>query len=292
MSHGFSRAAFGLNIKRGNTAANLAYAGYDGEITIDTETGVVRLHDGITPGGQRLVRFDELGMSPAVFEGEVPASSFIQGDTLASTLGIVVGSAINATTPWLKFSLDGKTVYIPKMPIRDRVSWGTLYDVGAVYGTPSDPGPAASYDPVNQDAQVVINNETYHVRLMKGTTTDPAQANDWGGESGFDQNFTHGSEWNRLMYPIHNGTHTGGLDTNIDPDEHADPNVGPFGSQAQYSDADLGIIGMSTWCQETGATGDNYRIYRGRYGLTYSGRNAVTYYSDTNGWRPLLELVG
>lgn len=37
---------------RGDTAKNDAYTGRDGELTIDTERGEVRIHDGNTPGGE------------------------------------------------------------------------------------------------------------------------------------------------------------------------------------------------------------------------------------------------
>lgn len=40
-----------LRIKRGTTAQNDAYTGLSGEITLDTETNTLRVHDGETQGG-------------------------------------------------------------------------------------------------------------------------------------------------------------------------------------------------------------------------------------------------
>jgi len=37
--------------RRGTTQKNDLYVGGDGEITIDSERGELRIHDGITPGG-------------------------------------------------------------------------------------------------------------------------------------------------------------------------------------------------------------------------------------------------
>lgn len=40
-----------LCVKRGTTAQNTAYTGAAGEITMDTDTNALRVHDGATPGG-------------------------------------------------------------------------------------------------------------------------------------------------------------------------------------------------------------------------------------------------
>lgn len=46
---------FNLKFKRGTTSQNDGYTGTSGEITIDTEKGTLRIHDGITPGGTELI---------------------------------------------------------------------------------------------------------------------------------------------------------------------------------------------------------------------------------------------
>ena len=44
-----------LQLRRGTAAQNAAYTGSVGELTVDTENSILRLHDGSTAGGLRLV---------------------------------------------------------------------------------------------------------------------------------------------------------------------------------------------------------------------------------------------
>ena len=46
---------FHLQLYRGTTAQNNAYTGPAGEITMDTSTNKLRLHDGSTAGGIEMV---------------------------------------------------------------------------------------------------------------------------------------------------------------------------------------------------------------------------------------------
>ncbi len=47
-----------LKIKRGDTAENDRYTGVCGEITMDTDSNTIRVHDGMTPGGTVMARAD------------------------------------------------------------------------------------------------------------------------------------------------------------------------------------------------------------------------------------------
>lgn len=40
-----------VQLHRGTTAQNDAYTGLEGELTVDTTTGAIRVHDGKTKGG-------------------------------------------------------------------------------------------------------------------------------------------------------------------------------------------------------------------------------------------------
>ncbi len=164
-------------------------------------------------------------------------------------------------TPWLKFSLASKTVYLPKKPIAKEVSWEHIYQAGAVYGSPGLSGMNPSGNPTEQNSQVTIGPHTYMVRLLTGGDADPASA--------------AGGEWNRLMYPVH-------VD---DPDG--------LGWGIDYTDADLRLVdtGRATWTQEAdGANADN-RIYRGNGGVTSFGSSIPTIENSPYGWRPVLELI-
>lgn len=57
-----------VQLLRGRTASNDAFTGKIGEVTVNTDTGALRVHDGVTPGGR--------GTVDAVYvdEGQVPAS--------------------------------------------------------------------------------------------------------------------------------------------------------------------------------------------------------------------------
>ena len=66
-----------LQFVRGNTARNNAFVGREGELTVDTTTWTLRVHDGVTPGGNALGTsnfsgdYDDLTNKPAIptFDG-------------------------------------------------------------------------------------------------------------------------------------------------------------------------------------------------------------------------------
>lgn len=66
---------------RGTTAQNNAYTGADGEISIDTQKRTLRIHDGVTAGGEELLRQTDLenfitGETPYIHRHSV-ASKFV-----------------------------------------------------------------------------------------------------------------------------------------------------------------------------------------------------------------------
>ena len=62
-----------LQIKRGDTATNDTYTGLAGEITMDTDTGIIRVHDGETVGGVAMARaMDTIG--DWVVESQLPTA--------------------------------------------------------------------------------------------------------------------------------------------------------------------------------------------------------------------------
>lgn len=124
-----------------------------------------------------------VGTTDAGYYGQVLASKLIDGDTLASALGLVAGNSINATSNWLKFSYKGKPLYVAKMPLRDNITWQEIYQSGAVYGDDTN-GNFPSGANRLQNARVVIKNTTFRVRLMRMADADPTQVNvRMGGEA-------------------------------------------------------------------------------------------------------------
>ena len=184
----------------------------------------------------------------------------------------------DAESAWLKFSLDGKTLIVSKKTLRHSISWEDLNAAGVVFGS--------------QNTTITIGENTYIVRLLKGAASDPTVQGADGLWHGYDIAGAHGSEWNRLLYPIHSGVHT---DAN-NPTTHSDPNATPFGSWASYSDAGLLVHsnfgnGSYSWTQETNGSSSTHRVFRGGFGVSTFHRSTATTASTYYGWRPALELV-
>lgn len=201
------------------------------------------------------------------FYGELPVTELISGDALASAIGLTAGIAQHSNEPWLKFNLDGRTLFVAKKPYRYNISWGQLNAANAVYGSRT----------------IEINGDTFKVRLLKGSATDPHVG---VGGTAYDPVGAYGSEWNRLLYPLI-------------PDPSSRPSfplTGEgllYGEWANYTETELVLIlaggnGRLQWCQESQGTN---RVARGSFGV--SGLHLVpASYVDANcGWRPCLELV-
>lgn len=207
------------------------------------------------------------GNSQAGFYGEVPASDFIFGNELAIMIGLAGGSVQFLDGPWLKFSYLGKVEFVAKKPFRNSISWDSINAANAVFG----------------DRTVEIKGKTYKVRLMKGKT-EGKQNDSSAGEGDINK----GSEWNKLMLPIHkNAPSSWAYPTNVNSPT-ANWNVG-------YTDADLHTQsndgnGTYCWCQEYGV-GTNRRLFRGGLGVSYSVFSQQYYDAVYTGWRPVLELV-
>lgn len=290
-----------LQFLRGDRLANDAYTGANGELTLDQERRAIRMHDGSTQGGiliptaldpHRAAYHDLPGPSNLVagnerggFFGEVTVEDFIAGDVLAAEIGLSAGTDHNLTEPWFKVILDGQVMFFPKKTLKHSLNWNHIYEAGAMFGS-GDFGPfvstANSGTPVKQDATVVINNRRYLVRGFKGAKSNPTPTDNFS----YDGVDTHGSEWNRLMYRLHDGNHENSSNTMVSEGIVT-------GDWAQYSDEELGIggdrLGRGTLCQET--TMLDYptrRVHRGRAGVSYLGRPHATYTYSGHGWRPIL----
>lgn len=214
---------------------------------------------GIVPG----VTTPIAGNSTYGFYGEVTHEELINGECLAALIGLTSGTAQHSTESWLKFALDGKTLFVAKKTFRHSISWNHINNVNAVYG----------------DRTVSINGVNYKVRLLRTGTEDPMD--------GYNGDYLHGSEWNKLMLPIHEQAEDGSWAYK----DNVEANVPYWG--IDYTDADLMTRsthgnGSYSWCQETYSS---YRVYRGNNGVSGSDSIAPTYSYAGGGWRPVLELV-
>jgi len=288
---------------RGNRTENNGLTLPAGELSFDSETKGLRIHDGSTLGGFEIVgqqAYEPVGHGPQSiiggdttwgFYGEVASTDFISGDALASAIGLSAGTSQHSTSDWLKFASNGQVILVPKLTFRHSVSWEHIYQAGAVYGDDTN-GSNPSSTARLQDAVVTVDGFDYRVRLLRGAGSDPTVQGPDGVWYGFDVSIGDGSEWNRLFYPIHSGQHT----NTSNPTTHSDPNADPFASWASYSDADLLVEythgnGSYSWCQETNGDNTGNRVTRGYIGVSYFSRNTAAGTHTNFGWRPALELV-
>ncbi len=232
------------------------------DIRADDKTGA--------PGSKFLIG----GNMQAGFFGEVSASELISGVALASLVGISQGTSQNSTAGWLKFAWKGKILFVAKKAFRDSISWDHINSANAVYGGKT----------------VEIDGLTYKIRLMKGALTDPSEYED-------PDRGAHGSEWNRLMLPIHEQA----IDESWDYPEYVENDIPVWshnlgsGNQGMYTDEDLLThydhgSGSRSWCQETRKDSAAYRVYRGYYGVSTSGSGTSSLTYGRSGWRPCLEF--
>lgn len=237
-----------------------------------------------TPGSAKLIAGDgEVG-----FFGEVPASEFITGVSLASQIPMYSGTSANSTAGWLKFAYKGEILFVAKKPIRYSIPWTAISNVKCVYG---DSG----------DKTVTIDDKTYKVTLMRGANDkfDPKQYLNEQTD-GYRGEPNHGSEWNRLMCQIHEKT----LDKSWNSPSNVETDIGILehslgsGSQGMYNDNDLLTHynhghGSYSWCQEMSTRTSFSRLSRGGEGVSYtSSRGSGSDYAHTGyGWRPVLRLV-
>lgn len=187
--------------------------------------------------------------------GEVSASDFITGPNLAKAVGM--GLPFPNPSDWLKFALNGKVLYVAMKVLSIRISWAQLNNAGLVFGQKT----------------VVVNNETYKVRLLKGC----GPVVNYYQYTGFDVAITHGSEWNRLMY------HVAGKPFGSASDILTSEGIAE-GDWAQYTKDQLETTTGSI-CQEA----DHANCYqRALSHLHYFPKTDLAY---SSGWRPVLELV-
>lgn len=210
----------------------------------------------------------------AGYFGLVPASEFITGKELSSIIGLTAGSLIYSDTPWMKMALDGEILFVPQKPIRNGISWSQINARGAVFGT----GPSEN---------ISIQGYSFKARLLKGATVNPV-------DNLSVPTSTHGSEWNRLMYPIHENALTGewrylsNVENNIPIWNHGEGS----GFNGLFSNEDLMPDDLRSWTQETviGSYGP-WRLMRGQnsYISGYHYDDA-TWTPPQYSWRPVLVL--
>jgi hypothetical protein len=237
------------------------------------------------------------GTMDAGFFGIVPASDFITGDALASTVGVTQGTSQFSDTNWLKFAFQGEIYMIPQKPIRHTISWDHLYLQGAVYGDGLLAGEAGAehhnltsssgtaLTATRQDAAVTVNGLRYEVALLKGGASDPLNSYNDSDRGSLGS----ANEWNALMLPIHEKA----VANNWNYPAYV-PTVNSW--DINFSDGDLLAHnkfgnGSLTWCQESSDADPAQRVHRGYGGVSLLFANDSAYVNNYRGWRPRLKLA-
>ncbi len=258
--------------------ANLATPSAAGFMSADDKDKLNAFVDPrIIPGpGEGDLDFDSV--TDTGYYGEVSAGDFLRGDDLASLIGLSAGTAQHSDGGWLKFKSHGKILFVAKKPFRNNLSWNDINAADAVHG----------------DRQIVVGGRLYKVRLLTGADNDPSTYT-YGTSCADDPGV--GSEWNDLMYRIHeddpNCTDvTEGMPEGSETTRHGGPQVGD--SWAGLSDADIITAsgnGRACWCQEVDGQDSGRRVGRGSSGVAFF-LTATAGTTNTNyGWRPVLELA-
>jgi hypothetical protein len=158
---------------------------------------------------------------------------------------------------------------MPKLPIFSNISWNTVYDAGAIYGT-DDTGTYNAGLPVSQLKLVNKDQWRFKVRTLMQWNTDPStQATNY--ESSY-----HSSIYTDLIYRVTTEAIAGY----------------PADRWASY--AAIADLGMLQWelCVETLASDTSSAEFRtanpklGRNTSFLKSQLAATFY-----WRPVLEIV-
>lgn len=210
-----------------------------------------------------------MGLNYGIFLGEVKANEFVNGDELASKINLLDGVSQYSDTSWLKFILDCNIVYIPKKPIRRSISWEHLKQVGETH---------------DGEITISVDGNSYDVTLIRGS----AAAHRSDSTVVCDSSFTHDSEWNRLLYPIHEYTLDG-----YPWNAHRTTSV-PLNVWASYTyignlNSNRGQ-GSYCWCIDPHQTDEDRPLVRGCHSVMGSKLSHHTNAGLMNGWRPLLRL--
>ena len=96
--------AIQVKFRRGSNGQHGSFTGANGEITIDTTNKTIRVHDGVTVGGTRLAKLNEI-ITPSAVSGSLIPSANITYD-----LG-------TSAKRWRDLYLSGSTIYLGGLQI-------------------------------------------------------------------------------------------------------------------------------------------------------------------------------
>ncbi len=202
------------------------------------------------------------------FFGEVDGTELITMSDLTSQLGVTQGTAQNLTTPWLKFYLDGRILFVAKKNIRHSISYNHLRDLNLVDGS----------------KVITIGDLQYRVGLLSGIDAGYTGA----VVSGYNQPYTMHSEWTHLMYNVSAEVSNSTF--------HKQGQIGDNWVNYPQDDTTNGLNitagnGRHSWSRELNPANTSQVIGRGNASVAYVSPYASSDVNSIRGWRPMLELI-
>ena len=217
--------------------------------------------------------------------------NLINGDSLASLIGLGNGESQNSNSDWFKFYYHGYILYTPLKPLRHSILREDLLNINALYG--ANLGSKAN-------AKCNINNKEYFVGVLSGANKVPSEMIVNSGDPTSTTNFLtnvrkeigKGSMWNDLIYRVH-GVFVDDVLANQDTLNYVELHGGvQIGDNFDnLSTSDLGIAtgnGSNTICQEVSSANPLETITRGYYFLPGIVRQGFNQRLSIFGWRPIL----
>lgn len=208
-------------------------------------------------GGTDLLHYyDRSANQRAGYYGRVSADEFITATALRTLLPTVNGVSINTDAGWLKFYLDGRTLFIAQKTFIRSLTWNDCFNK------------------LSGNQLITIKGRTYRSIRLTGLSSMSAL-----------QTETELSMWDRLIYSVAGYAVTGQqVSNNKKWDTFTAIELGLTGDGT----------GGQTHCYNTwmyaGTTIYTARAYLGDVTVV-GGWGSNTYTTADAGWRPVLELV-
>lgn len=240
-----------------------------GDVMLEMMLGGSVAAQGTIPGPGPQEILNRYTLSPThdtIYCGVMGGSEFITLAEIKTAIGLSAGTVWNSGVTWVKYMLDGHVLYMPLSTGYVGVSWQSLYQCGAVYGSDgTGTYPAPSNTPVKQNKVISWKGYRFLVRLPRVGLTDPLAL----GQSAIEP----GSEWGRMMFPI-----------------ASDVPASKTEAGEKWGSRNLAVGSTLILSQESQSDNTNNTI--GPYQSVIQRANASkTNVGSVMHWRPVLELV-
>ena len=175
-----------LQIRRGTTAQNDNFTGLAGEITMDTETKTLRVHDGETLGGVTLARADAI--ANASFDITTVSDDFwnalfdrmgVTAPTLISSREMPIPTGVSSTYTFNTTStpIFSCAVLVCRADDAGYCAGDTVSAFGI--GTRANPAPNTRQTNDGITVQLIIGNDAFWVSNPQDGMSTPITANAW-----------------------------------------------------------------------------------------------------------------